>query len=63
MGVDLGSIHMLKDILPLDTLSLPINPTPQKGHGTRDNLPLEVTWDQGPGRDLAPEISYPLWTE
>ena len=31
-----------------------------KEHGTRDNLPPEKTWDQGPGRDLPPEIPYPL---
>ena len=30
----------------------------QKGHGKRDNLPPERMWDQGLGRDLAPEILY-----
>ena len=34
--------------------------SPWKEHGTRDNLPPEKTWDQGPGRDLPPEIPYPL---
>ena len=48
-------------------------PYPWKGPGTKDTLPperawdqryppMERTWDQGPGRDLTPEIpfSHPL---
>ena len=38
----------------------PIFPPPQKEHKTRYTLPLERTWDQDPGRELPPEIPYPL---
>ena len=35
----------------------------KKGHGTRDTLPQQRTWDQGPGSrsDVAPEIVLQLY--
>ena len=38
-------------------------PYPKKGHRTRDTLPKERTWDQGPGSrsDLVPEIVPQLY--
>ena len=48
---------------PWDTPQIPYS----LEHGTRDTVPLERTWYQGLGRDLAPKIPYPSprspWTE
>ena len=33
---------------------------PKNEHGTRDTYPIPRTWDQEPGRDLAPDTRHTL---